>query len=94
MLRQENGKIVETKKIRRYKDEEQHDEAIDLEILTGLVGQEVSYKNLCELLNWKYDTHGNTKKAQWSFSLLGSIGYSFNSKMNWNILGLTEYNVV
>ena len=63
LLRQEDGKIVETKKIRRYKDEEQHDEAIDLEILTGLVGQEISYKNLCELLNWKYDT-GNTKKAQ------------------------------
>lgn len=63
LLRQEDGKIVETKKIRRYKDEEQHDETIDLEILTGLVGQEISYKNLCELLNWKYDT-GNTKKAQ------------------------------
>lgn len=36
---------------------------VDIEILRGLIGEEVTYKNLCELMNWKYDT-GNTKKAQ------------------------------
>ena len=31
------------------------------------------------------------KDSNGVFSLLGSIGYLFNSKINWNILGLTEY---
>lgn len=38
---------------------------VDIEILRNLIGEEITYKNLCELMNWKYDSKsGHTKKAQ------------------------------
>ena len=40
------------------------DYTIDLEVLRDLVGEEITYRELCEALCWKVDTKGNTKQAQ------------------------------